>query len=1246
MKSLFGNGFKGLSDSAFSGVNGSAYRAIGLDFRSEPGKIKVQQKLKKISSNTVTGLAKTAVKISDGKQVWFADNKAYYKPDNSDTVVEKMVLDSDSLVFSDIEYGNLGTGNGSNFAFFSPDGLKLYTFSRSQNFQLKQWDLSIPFSIKKKREVYYYNASDLQSAYFKNDRFFILRKNKVELYHYTSGSLESRQFYREFDLSSQVSNATDIKFNNDGSKMYILEGKKVFTYSFAGGDEWGGDIPLFRLLTVGAGGKGGGITINTVTSTNERGNGGSGGAGNAFEYTQLVLQPDTGYTVTVGQATNGTGEDTIAFGKVSKGGGAGANLTVEDIGQIANYNGLAGGSGGAPAFYRNGTAPSDKGFGWGGAVAVGSTHLGGGRAANHKVENGIAGFSSLHSDITGTNTEYATFQSGRGSDGTTGNGANATDYGQGGQCGWNWNRSSSTFTGGNGKQGIAILRYDGDDVDTISKTGDTATSVGDDTVLTWLSSGTFQYTKTVNLTYVSSADLASQLPEVPKSFTISIDKVQFLIGNDIFNFTTTGYNPATLVFKDKIRVYTFLNTITPEKMQQVDDRLIVSFITPSFSGANPINNYTIFTPITSEVNVLSAQVMTVERPSVVEKKKWYDTVGRTTVKLAGGFANIDSEGSPVTVSTEPQTILIGHGLTKIILQNNNDFTQAYVGEITGGSSTSLTTLGAFWSYQPGSMFSTPPNVDPITVNQVSVNTFQFKTGSFYISQDFLISRTKEVDKVNIMFREAWGLSGGYSLKLTVTQGGQTLGTVTNTYSDRQGVGKNETLVEFKFTTPLTVQAGDVCTMRIDLLNDTGISFNENEMKYLVAPLTTRVGLESYVFKQSTGSGYIGNQVLQMQVFSPTGLDEDEDNENIFEERVYFTTENMLFYIRAEDVDGDWYSSVVPVGVFKNGHKEHHPMQVQNLSLFIGDYEIMAEVDRFGIFIKQTNFNVENSEVIQTLAPFDTDLVVGTGYKNYGRILRWDTRSESWTAQDEIPEHGGVTAFLPVDNYLYAFAGYHGGMYFYNGAIMEMSQAVPQANLGYTKVNMNSVAYFKRTALFGLSNIDGNTVPQGVYGLGKYTSNYLVSMSLDFPVPSAEYENIEVGAMIVDEDDFYVAYKTATEWGIAKLDYTVKYNDAHLETMHLLNGELRYQVKAITDVLVPYLEVPIDTGVKIKVKNGYGDVYVTKNEVVDKIRKIVRLHNPNIPNTSNPQVRIDLHTNGNTAPVIEDVLFNVDKVGEK
>ena len=94
-------------------------------------------------------------------------------------------------------------------------------------------------------------------------------------------------------------------------------------------------------------------------------------------------------------------------------------------------------------------------------------------------------------------------------------------------------------------------------------------------------------------------------------------------------------------------------------------------------------------------------------------------------------------------------------------------------------------------------------------------------------------------------------------------------------------------------------------------------------------------------------------------------------------------------------------------------------------------------------LTETTFNIKAPERITTLFGFDIDALVGTRVegRNLARVLRWDTASESWSAEDVVEENG-VNAFIRDDNYVYAQTGEFGKLFFYNGEKLEPFTASP------------------------------------------------------------------------------------------------------------------------------------------------------------------------------------------------------------
>ncbi|MEA3430189.1 MAG: hypothetical protein U9R08_02870 [Nanoarchaeota archaeon] len=72
-KNIFSGIFGGLSNSKWSGYEGSFYRSVGIDAHSTPGILKIQQKLAKISSTTIDSFCKVRIGASDGSTLWFSE---------------------------------------------------------------------------------------------------------------------------------------------------------------------------------------------------------------------------------------------------------------------------------------------------------------------------------------------------------------------------------------------------------------------------------------------------------------------------------------------------------------------------------------------------------------------------------------------------------------------------------------------------------------------------------------------------------------------------------------------------------------------------------------------------------------------------------------------------------------------------------------------------------------------------------------------------------------------------------------------------------------------------------------------------------------------------------------------------------------------------------------------------------------------------------------------------------------------
>lgn len=289
----------------------------------------------------------------------------------------------------------------------------------------------------------------------------------------------------------------------------------------------------------------------------------------------------------------------------------------------------------------------------------------------------------------------------------------------------------------------------------------------------------------------------------------------------------------------------------------------------------------------------------------------------------------------------------------------------------------------------------------------------------------------------------------------------------------------------------------------------------------------------------------------------------------------------------------------------------------------------------GGFQEATDLYIKRPERITTLIDFDVDLLIGTVNVNKARVLRWDTVSESWSAEDSI-EESGVNAFIRDDNYVYAQIGDYGRLYYYNGEKMEPYKRIPgDWGSGKTaKVHARSVGFLLGVPVFGLSNVAGNPTLQGVYGFGGYSRDYAKTLSLDFPVSTGEFSSVSIGAIVTDGPDMWVAWSDGVDSGVAKLDYTTKYGDAYIETTMLKALKERSDITSVERYFCDYVSLPASTDMTIGVKSKYEASFKTLTSNNDAKRMQVRAEH-NTPQIANLQIRYGFTTNANDSPEIEN-----------
>lgn len=387
-----------------------------------------------------------------------------------------------------------------------------------------------------------------------------------------------------------------------------------------------------------------------------------------------------------------------------------------------------------------------------------------------------------------------------------------------------------------------------------------------------------------------------------------------------------------------------------------------------------------------------------------------------------------------------------------------------------------------------------------------------------------------------------------------------------------------------------------------------------------------------------GSGFvIAVQAGTETVYQYNLEAEDTNVANIsadeFEGYVYWTTKNRLQRVAIADVDDFSDIDVWEFAAFTNGDDLYHPMIVQNASLFIGDKTTMAQVDNSHIFFPSTALNTPDSERIMSVERFDIDVVIGTSYGQYARILRWDTVSDSWNSEDIVFEDG-ISAFIRDDNYLYAYAGNQGRLYFYNGEKLERFTRIRgdwDASNTAT-VHAYSVGYYNGLPIFGLSTVAGTPCKMGVYSLGSFSPSYPIALDLAYPLGNT-YDTLTFGALIVDGNDFYIA----AEDGVYAIDHSNKYQYAHIETRQIPVADRR---GTVTEYLAGYVSLPASTGITFSYRDRYDSSFVALTTVTDAKKEEQRAE-LSVPNITSLQLRMDFTVSSNDGPEYEVEAIGID-----
>lgn len=352
--------------------------------------------------------------------------------------------------------------------------------------------------------------------------------------------------------------------------------------------------------------------------------------------------------------------------------------------------------------------------------------------------------------------------------------------------------------------------------------------------------------------------------------------------------------------------------------------------------------------------------------------------------------------------------------------------------------------------------------------------------------------------------------------------------------------------------------------------------------------------------------------------------------------IYWATQSRLHRIAIANADDSWASVSLDWATFGVTDEDFHPMAIQDLTLFIGDGNQVAEVSDAGSFSANV-LDINTPLRIKTMIPYDLDLLIGTytaDTVNRTEIIRWDTVSPSWNTSDPI-EEVGINAFIRDDNYVYANAGRAGNLYYYDGARLMPFKKIPgsYSSTAYGVVHPGSTANYQGVPIFGFSNGTGNPAKQGVYSLGAYSRDYRKVLDLSWVISENVVATIEIGAIIVSDFTMLVAWKNGSSFGVDAIDFTAKYTGAYVETMMLFQNA-RDQMKTLANVSAFYNSLPASTGITFSYSIN-GAAYVALTSVTNSLMNEIRAQ-LSVDGIGSLQIKMAFTVSSNDAPTVEAI----------
>ncbi len=384
--------------------------------------------------------------------------------------------------------------------------------------------------------------------------------------------------------------------------------------------------------------------------------------------------------------------------------------------------------------------------------------------------------------------------------------------------------------------------------------------------------------------------------------------------------------------------------------------------------------------------------------------------------------------------------------------------------------------------------------------------------------------------------------------------------------------------------------------------------------------------------------YLGTQSTPESVFQYSFADADANvvvlGAEEHDDKLYLATKNKLLSIAITSITS-LTTGYVTAGNFTNGDDTYHPMKRLNGILYCGDGNLVSQVED-NVFTPNA-LDIVSPLRISALGGYDVELLIGTYVSSnimQTHMIRWNTWSDSWQFADPIPEPG-INAFLDVDNDVVVSAGTKGHIYTYNGVQLVSRKRLPgsftRGTTDQCRVWHDSVLNFEGVALFGVSQVVGNSIKYGLYSYARRSAGYPFIFALEYVISANTLEDVEIGGIVSTDNGFLVAWKNGANVGVDLLDSANKYSGAYMTTRFII-ADRREQTN-LGQCDVAYALLPDGTDISIS-KKFDEDADFTEVVSVKDAKRLLKSTKSDLGHCVRGQVKIATTATGNNAPEIE------------